>query len=115
VEPACGAGRKEEAAAKGRARFCADHQCRADGCLERRDLRVRGGEYCALHICWVEGCPRPAAPAAGNHRCEIHQECREGGCRGYIYVEKGAGEDIRYPTCENRESSSPYNSPDTHF
>ncbi|ROV95139.1 hypothetical protein VSDG_05863 [Cytospora chrysosperma] len=68
VEPTCGAGRKEEVAKRG-GRFCADHQCRADGCLERRDLRVRGAEYCALHICWVEGCPRPAAAAAGNHRC----------------------------------------------
>ncbi|KUI68001.1 hypothetical protein VM1G_03146 [Cytospora mali] len=95
VEPLCGAGRKDMG---GGGRFCADHQCKTEGCLDRRDQRVRGSEHCALHICWVEGCPRPAV-AAGN-RCDVHRECREAGCREYIFVEKGMGEEMKYPTCE---------------
>ncbi|ROW10714.1 hypothetical protein VPNG_05109 [Cytospora leucostoma] len=111
LEPLCGGGKKRVTGVTGLGtgagagvggRFCADHQCKADGCLERRDQRVRGSEHCALHICWVEGCSRPASAAAAGsgNRCDVHRECREVGCREYVYVERGPGEEVKYPTCE---------------
>ncbi|KAI3401187.1 hypothetical protein diail_333 [Diaporthe ilicicola] len=100
MEPLCGAGKQD----MGTGRYCLDHQCKTDKCLERRDQRARGSEHCALHICWVERCPKPAA--VGN-RCDDHRYCREQGCKGYIFIEKGPEGDIKYPTCENRELSKP--------
>lgn len=85
----------------GGGRFCADHQCRAEGCAERRDSRAPGAEHCALHLCLVEGCTRPAA--AGRTRCENHRYCAVEGCREWIYVAAGADGDVRYPECEKRE------------
>lgn len=96
IEPLCASGKKD----MGTGRYCMDHQCKTDRCLERRDQRVRGSEYCALHICWVERCPKPAAVA---NRCDDHRLCREQGCKEYIFIEKGPEGDIKYPTCENRE------------
>ncbi|KAK7746762.1 hypothetical protein SLS53_001950 [Cytospora paraplurivora] len=112
LEPLCGGGKKKAAGVAGLGtaagvggRFCADHQCKTDGCLERRDQRLRGSEHCALHICWVEGCSKPASAAAGSgNRCDIHRECREVGCREYVYVERGPGEEVIYPTCETPQT-----------
>lgn len=97
LEPGCGKGKKD----MGGGRFCADHQCKTDGCMERRDQRARGAEHCPLHLCVIEGCPRPAA---GGSRCENHRYCSVNGCREWIHIEKGPDCDIKYPECEQRES-----------
>ncbi|KKY30827.1 hypothetical protein UCDDA912_g09253 [Diaporthe ampelina] len=98
MEPMCANGKLD----MGAGRYCMDHQCKTDRCLERRDQRTPGSEHCTLHICWVGNCPKPAT--AGKNRCDDHRYCREQGCKEYIFIEKGPEGEIKYPTCENRES-----------
>lgn len=97
LEPMCGNGKHD----MGSGRYCLDHQCRTEGCLERRDQRTPGAHHCALHACRAEHCPRPAT--AGTSTCDDHRCCREQGCREYVLVEKGPQGDIRHPTCDHRE------------
>lgn len=102
MEPMCGNGRLD----MGAGRYCVDHQCKTERCFERRDQRTPGTEHCALHVCWVEHCPKPAT--LGRNRCDDHRYCREQGCKEYIFIERGPEGDIRYPACENRESPVPF-------
>lgn len=102
IEPMCGNGKLD----MGSGRYCLDHQCKTDRCFERRDQRTTGSEHCALHICWVEHCPKPAT--VGRNRCDDHRHCREQGCKEYVFIEKGSEGDIRHPTCESRKSAVPY-------
>ncbi|KAH8773446.1 hypothetical protein F5883DRAFT_24889 [Diaporthe sp. PMI_573] len=99
MEPMCGNGKLD----MGSGRYCLDHQCKTDRCFERRDQRTPGAEHCALHACWVEHCPRPAA--VGRNRCDDHRYCREQGCKEYIFIEKGPEGDIKYPTCGNHHKT----------
>ncbi|KAG8162309.1 hypothetical protein KVR01_008074 [Diaporthe batatas] len=95
LEPLCGSGRLD----MGAGRYCADHQCRTGGCLERRDQTTPAADHCAVHSCRVRHCARPAA--AGSDRCEDHGYCREQGCREYVLVERGPqGDTIRHATCD---------------
>ncbi|ROV89115.1 hypothetical protein VMCG_09880 [Cytospora schulzeri] len=98
VEVMCGAGRKEMGGGGGGGRFCADHQCRAEGCLERRDLRVRGDHkpkcpastlggtqcdkrldngqrYCKDHSCELASCNDQRRPDSlqycPGHKCSV--------------------------------------------
>lgn len=99
LEPMCGNGKLDMTSG----RYCLDHQCKTERCFERRDQRTPGTDQCALHICWVEQCPKPAT--VGRNRCDDHRNCREQGCKEYIFIEKGPEGDIKHPTCENRESA----------
>lgn len=101
MEPMCGNGKLDMAAG----RYCLDHECRTERCFERRDHRTPRSEYCALHVCWVDHCPKPAA--LGRNRCDDHRYCREHGCREYIHIERGPEGDILYPACETRETPGP--------
>lgn len=112
-EPGCSRPRADLLPGGGdEARFCAEHECKADACRMRRAHRARDAEYCWVHLCCVPRCTKPARAGdprddEGASRCEDHRRCHVGGCREWVYIEKGADGDVRHVECEKRELNPP--------
>lgn len=113
-----GSGTDYDLARTASSRFCEDHECRVERCLERIDVRVKGTEYCPVHRCVVEGCVKPATGGGGGERrgggggarggsamrCLDHRYCVVEGCKEWVFIErKGEEDEVRHPECETRK------------